>query len=43
MLDVRVYNLALLEYLGFSKMSPEDWAERAKMRGPPAGEELELW
>ena len=37
-LDCRVYNLALLEYLGFSKMTSEDWAERE--RGAPAGEEL---
>ena len=42
-LDIRIYNLALLSYIGFDKMEDEDWAELAKMRGPPAGEELELW
>ena len=32
-LDCRVYNLSLLEYLGFSKMSQEDWNELAAERG----------
>jgi phage terminase large subunit GpA-like protein len=43
LLDCRVYNLALLEHLGiFSKMPSDDWAELARLRGAPAGEELEL-
>ena len=42
-LDIRIYNLALLEYLGFSKMSPEDWDELERERGAPAGEALALW
>ena len=35
-LDIRIYNLALLSYIGFDKMEDEDWAELAKMRGSPA-------
>ena len=42
MLDARVYNLALLAYLGFDQLTADDWSELAKVRGP-AGEELELW
>jgi phage terminase large subunit GpA-like protein len=37
-LDVRVYNLALLSYIGFDKMDDEDWAELEQMRGTPSGE-----
>jgi phage terminase large subunit GpA-like protein len=37
-LDCRAYNLALLEYLGFSKLTSEDWSELARERGAPAGE-----
>ncbi len=40
-LDCRAYNLALLEYLGFSKLTADDWRELARERGAPAGEELE--
>ena len=43
LLDCRVYNLALLSYLGFDKLTGDDWAGLIEMRGPPAGEELELW
>jgi phage terminase large subunit GpA-like protein len=43
MLDCRVYNLALLAYLGFDKLTDDDWAELARQRGAPAGEALELW
>lgn len=35
LLDCRVYNLALAEYLGLSSMTPEDWAEVARRRGLP--------
>jgi phage terminase large subunit GpA-like protein len=42
-LDIRVYNLALLSYLGFDKMTADDWAELAKLRGVPEGETLPLW
>jgi hypothetical protein len=41
-LDIRIYNLALLSYIGFDKMEDEDRAELAKMRGPLA-DELSLW
>jgi phage terminase large subunit GpA-like protein len=37
-LDCRIYNMALIEYLGFSKMDDNDWADLAKMRGAPSGE-----
>jgi phage terminase large subunit GpA-like protein len=43
LLDCRVYNLALLAYLGFDQQSADDWSEYAKLRGPPAGETLPLW
>jgi phage terminase large subunit GpA-like protein len=35
LLDCRIYNLALAEYLGLSSMTPEDWAELARRRGLP--------
>lgn len=35
LLDCRVYNLALFEYLGLSSMTPEEWAEVARRRGLP--------
>jgi phage terminase large subunit GpA-like protein len=37
-LDVRVYNLALLSYIGFDKMDDDDWAELERIRGAPPGE-----
>jgi phage terminase large subunit GpA-like protein len=37
-LDCRVYNLALLSYVGFDKMDDDDWAGIEQMRGAPAGE-----
>jgi phage terminase large subunit GpA-like protein len=43
LLDCRVYNLALAEYLGLQKMSSDEWAMLARERGAPAGEELALW
>ena len=43
LLDCRVYNLALLSYLGFDQLEGDAWAALIEMRGPPAGEELELW
>ena len=42
-LDCRAYNLALLEYLGFSKLTADDWSNLARERGAPAGERLPLW
>jgi phage terminase large subunit GpA-like protein len=43
LLDCRVYNLALLSYLGFDKLTGDDWAGLIEMRGAPAGETLPLW
>jgi phage terminase large subunit GpA-like protein len=37
-LDCRVYNMALLSYIGFDKMDDADWSELAEMRGAPAAE-----
>ena len=34
-LDCRIYNLALAEYLGLSRMTPDEWAWLAKERGVP--------
>ena len=38
LLDARVYNLALLEHLGASSMTPADWAVLVKLRGAPEHE-----
>jgi phage terminase large subunit GpA-like protein len=38
LLDCRVYNLALAEYLGLQKMSSDEWAMLARERGATAGE-----
>ncbi|GGG48029.1 phage terminase large subunit family protein [Chelatococcus composti] len=35
LLDCRVYNMALAEYLGLSTMTPQDWAALARARGLP--------
>lgn len=35
LLDCRVYNLALAEYLGLSSMTADEWAEVARRRGLP--------
>lgn len=35
LLDCRVYNLALAEYLGVSSMTPDEWAALARARGLP--------
>lgn len=35
LLDCRVYNLALAEYLGLSSMTPEEWAVLARRHGLP--------
>jgi phage terminase large subunit GpA-like protein len=43
LLDCRVYNLALLSYLGFDQLTADDWAGLNEMRGAPAGETLPLW
>lgn len=40
-LDCRIYNLALADYLGLSRMTADDWATLAKHRGVPlAGADL---
>jgi phage terminase large subunit GpA-like protein len=39
LLDCRVYNLALAEYLGLQKMTSDEWAMLARERGAPGGEE----
>ena len=38
LLDCRIYNLALAEFLGLSSITPEEWAGLAKRRGMPSGE-----
>jgi phage terminase large subunit GpA-like protein len=43
LLDCRVYNLALAEYLGLQKITSDEWAMLARERGTPGGEELALW
>jgi phage terminase large subunit GpA-like protein len=43
LLDCRVYNLALAEYLGLQKMTSDEWAMLARERGALGGEELALW
>jgi phage terminase large subunit GpA-like protein len=43
LLDCRVYNLALAEYLGLQKITSDEWAMLARERGAPGGEELALW
>lgn len=35
LLDCRVYNMALAEYLGLSSMAPDEWAALAQARGLP--------
>lgn len=35
LLDCRIYNLALAEYLGTSSMTPEEWSALARARGLP--------
>lgn len=35
LLDCRIYALALIEYLGLSSMTPEEWAALARARGLP--------
>jgi hypothetical protein len=40
LLDCRVYNLALAEYLGLQKMTSDEWAMLARERGATGGEEL---
>lgn len=35
-LDCRIYNLALADYLGLSRMTSDDWAVLARDRGVPA-------
>ena len=39
LLDCRVYNLALIEHLGLSALTAEDWAYFERLRGAPAGVE----
>ena len=34
-LDCRIYNLALADYLGLSRMTSDEWAQLAKLRGTP--------
>ncbi len=34
-LDCRIYNLALVDYLGLSRMTPDEMAQLAKLRGVP--------
>ena len=35
-LDCRIYNLALADYLGLSRMTSDEWAQLARLRGVPA-------
>jgi phage terminase large subunit GpA-like protein len=34
-LDCRIYNLALADYIGLSRLTSDEWAELAKLRGVP--------
>jgi phage terminase large subunit GpA-like protein len=34
-LDCRIYNLALADYLGLSRMTSDEWAQLPKLRGTP--------
>jgi phage terminase large subunit GpA-like protein len=34
-LDCRIYNLALADYLDLSRMTSDEWARLAKLRGTP--------
>jgi phage terminase large subunit GpA-like protein len=43
LLDCRVYNLALAEYLGLSSITPAEWAALQKERGGPEGGALPLF
>ena len=36
LLDCRIYAMAMAEYLGLSRMAPEQWARLAQERGVPA-------
>ena len=38
LLDCRIYNLALAEFLGLSSITPDEWAGLAKRRGMPSAE-----
>jgi phage terminase large subunit GpA-like protein len=42
LLDARVYNLALAEYLGLQKMTADDWAVLEARHGAPEAERLPL-
>jgi phage terminase large subunit GpA-like protein len=42
-LDCRIYNKALAEHLGLSKLTDEEWRGLASERGAPAGGALPLW
>jgi phage terminase large subunit GpA-like protein len=35
LLDCRIYAMAMAEYLGLTRMTPEQWAKLAKLRGVP--------
>jgi phage terminase large subunit GpA-like protein len=35
-LDCHIYNLALADYLGLSRMTADEWVQLAKLRGAPA-------
>jgi phage terminase large subunit GpA-like protein len=43
LLDCRVYNLALAEYLGLSAITRDEWARLAKSRGLPPDDALALF
>lgn len=42
-LDCRVYNKALAEHLGLSKLSDDEWKELARERGGPPEGDAPLW
>ena len=42
LLDARIYNLALAEYLGLPKMTADDWALLEARHGAPAADRLPL-
>jgi phage terminase large subunit GpA-like protein len=43
LLDCRVYNLALAEYLGLSAITQDEWARLAKARGMPPDDAMALF
>jgi phage terminase large subunit GpA-like protein len=43
LLDCRIYNIAMAEHLGVTRMTADDWAVLEERRGAPAGDALALF